>query len=272
MNQTAAVHKNSVMMNPMIRRLSRVEERDEDNCASYGGIAVKTIIFMLAAVAGFAAYFILHGMLAGSPTMEVQGYTFYQTEGIICAAALVLSFLAPFIALIIRPLIPLFGIIYCAGLGYSITLLGSVLGADYAELVFLALGLTILLVAVMVILYTTGIVKVTKHFRTVMLTLFLTAIISGIVGFLLSFIPGVSHIVAFFGEAPIFGIVLGVVYIIIACMFLLVDFDTIQRTVENKLPKKYEWAAAFGLAYTVIYLFLKIFNLICKLTQNNKNS
>ena len=55
MNQTAAVHKNSVMMNPMIRRLSRVEERDEDNCASYGGIAVKTIIFMLAAVAGFAA-------------------------------------------------------------------------------------------------------------------------------------------------------------------------------------------------------------------------
>ena len=148
MNQTAAVHKNSVMMNPMIRRLSRVEERDEDNCASYGGIAVKTIIFMLAAVAGFAAYFVLHGMLAGSPTMEVQGYTFYQTEGIICAAALVLSFLAPFIALIIRPLIPLFGIIYCAGLGYSITLLGSVLGADYAELVFLALGLTILLVAV----------------------------------------------------------------------------------------------------------------------------
>ena len=51
----------------------------------------------------------------------------------------------------------------------------------------------------------------------------------------------------------------------------MVDFDTIERSVEQKLPKKYEWIVAFGLAYTIIYLFLKIFNLICKLTQKNSS-
>ena len=84
---------------------------------------------------------------------------------------------------------------------------------------------------------------------------------------LLGLIPGVKPVLAPLQESPAFSIGLSVVYILIACAFLLVDFDTIQRCVEQKLPKKYEWTAAFGLAYTIIYLFLKIFNLICKLTQ-----
>lgn len=268
--KTASVHQNSVMMNPLIRKLSRIEE-SADRSATYGGIAVKTLIFMLAAAAGVVLYFMLHSTMAGSGTIEVSGYTFYQTEALVCLAALLLSVLAPLIAFAIRPLIPVFGILYCASVGFGITMLATVMGEEYTFMIYLALALTFILVAVMAFLYAARIIKVGKRFRTVVITLFLTSVFSGVIFFLLGLIPGVKPALAFLQESPAFSIGLSVVYIIIACAFLLVDFDTIERSVEHKLPKKYEWTAAFGLAYTIIYLFLKIFNLICKLSQKNNS-
>ncbi len=252
---TAAVHQNSAVMNPLIKKISKVEESAEHS-ASYGGIAVKTLIFMLAAAGGIVLYFVLHGTLEGSGTIDIAGYTFYQTEAMVCFIALILSAIAPMIAFTIRPLIPLFGILYCAAVGFSITMLASVLGAEYTYMIYLALSLTFVLVAVMAFLYAARIIKVGKHFRTIVITLFFTTVFSGAIYFLLGLIPGVKEMLAFMQESPVFSIGLGVVYIIIGCAFLLVDFDTIERCVEHKLPKKYKWMAAFGLAYTIIYLFL----------------
>ena len=149
-------------------------------------------------------------------------------------------------------------------------MLASVLGAEYTYMIYMALGITFILVGVMAFLYATRIVKVDKHFRTIVMTLFFTTVFSGVIYFVLGLIPGVNKMLAFVQGSPVFSIIL-VVYIIIGCAFLLVDFDTIERCVEHKLPKKYEWMAAFGLAYTIIYLFLKIFDLISKLTQNDKS-
>ena len=40
--------------------------------------------------------------------------------------------------------------------------------------------------------------------------------------------------------------------------FMLVDFDTIERCVTNQVDEKYEWMAAWGLAYTILYIYFKI--------------
>ena len=260
-----------IMMNPMIRKISRIEEQAPDHSATYGGIAGKTFFFMLVTAAGVAGYFILHQMLAaaGSRQIVVEEYSFYVTEIIVAGVALLMTILAPLIALLIRPLIPIFGTIYCAGIGYTITMLSDLLGAEYSELLFMALGITILLVAVMACLYASGFVKVGKKFRAIVTALFLTAVFGGVIVFALSFVPGVGQAMSFLGDSPVLSIVMGVIYVVIACAFLLVDFDTIQRTVENHLPKKYEWAAAFGLAYTVIFLFLKVFDLLSNLKSQS---
>ena len=57
--------------------------------------------------------------------------------------------------------------------------------------------------------------------------------------------------------------------VILASLFLLVDFSQIQQTVENKLPKQYEWVAAFSLTFTIIWLYLEILNLLIKLKTND---
>jgi uncharacterized YccA/Bax inhibitor family protein len=61
-----------------------------------------------------------------------------------------------------------------------------------------------------------------------------------------------------------------ILYVLIASLFLLVDFDTIRRAVDDGLPKKYEWWASFGLAFSVIWLFFKILELLSKLKKFNK--
>ena len=105
MSEITAVHQNSTMMNPLIKKISRINESDQ-HAASYKGIAVKTLIFMLAAVAGVILYFVMNVALTGSGTLEIAGYTFYQTEALVCFVALILSAFAPMLAFVIRPLIP----------------------------------------------------------------------------------------------------------------------------------------------------------------------
>ena len=57
--------------------------------------------------------------------------------------------------------------------------------------------------------------------------------------------------------------------IIIASLFLLADFNTVQYIVENGLPKKYEWIAAFGLVFTIVWIYFKVLDLLARAKNNN---
>ncbi|MBQ6672646.1 MAG: Bax inhibitor-1/YccA family protein, partial [Spirochaetales bacterium] len=72
-------------------------------------------------------------------------------------------------------------------------------------------------------------------------------------------------------QNSLLNIVAGVIMVAIAALFLLVDFDEIKRSVDEDLPKKYEWSAAFGLAFGVIWLFFKILELLGRIRGNKSN-
>jgi uncharacterized YccA/Bax inhibitor family protein len=58
------------------------------------------------------------------------------------------------------------------------------------------------------------------------------------------------------------GIVLGVFVVIMAAYSLVLDFDFIQRGVNNRAPRKYGWTGAFGIMATVIWLYLEILRML----------
>ena len=64
------------------------------------------------------------------------------------------------------------------------------------------------------------------------------------------------------GSVEIFGIplgvILGVFVVILAAYSLVLDFDFIQRGVNNKAPAKYGWTGAFGIMVTVVWLYLEL--------------
>ena len=58
------------------------------------------------------------------------------------------------------------------------------------------------------------------------------------------------------------GVVLGIFAVIMASFFLAVDFESIDNGVRNGLPRRYAWAAAFGLVVTIVWLYVEFLRLL----------
>ena len=93
----------------------------------------------------------------------------------------------------------------------------------------------------MLLLYTSGKIKATEKFKSVTLALLLSTIGISILAFIGYLIPATRGYVMIFAGYPIFGIAMSVIFIIIAALFLISDFQIIRETVENQRPKEYEW-------------------------------
>lgn len=258
--------------NPIIRKLSRIEETDSEHSCSYAGISTKLLYFMLMVLAGVLLNVIM-GSRWGGEVVQIESITKVITKNEIIA--LVIAFLvmvvSPILATFIKITIPVTGALFCASTGFVISWAGSAFGKEYAQTIWLALIVTAIVVMVMGFLYFSGRVQVTKKFKTMLIVLILTSVFVSILGFILSLIPATRGFVQSMMGNAVINIGASVLMVIIASLFLLVDFDTIKHSVDDELPKKYEWYAAFGLAFSVIWLFFKILELLAKLKGNKKN-
>lgn len=131
--------------------------------------------------------------------------------------------------------------------------------AKFPELPYQAIGVTIITFFVMLILYQTRIIVVTKKFRSVVITVVASIFMVYIVSWILSFIG----IKSFVWGTSWFAIIFNIVAIIFASLSLLLDFDFIERQ-KNKSPKHKEWLATWGLLVTIIWLYVEILRLMRK--------
>lgn len=268
---------NSILAsNPIMRRLNKVDEYSTSSSATYGGIAVKTIYFLLFSAAGIVLQIMLKPMLSGGQLLDftISNFPVSLHIGELWAliATVVGGLIFQLLAIFARSTTPVTGALYSVTQGYFIAfLVFTVLPEDYRFLGLLALAITLMIVLVMSILYAAGAIRVTKKFRMVILTLFVTVIGSSLLLFVGSFIPFTRDMVSKLAGNYTLSIIVGVIFIIIAALFLICDFDTIDHVVKNKLPKKYEWAAAFGLAFTVLWLYLKVLDLILTIAGSKRD-
>ena len=65
-------------------------------------------------------------------------------------------------------------------------------------------------------------------------------------------------------------VALAVIGLVISSLLLISDFSLIQTCVEEGYPKEYEWSAAFGLVFTVIWVYMKILDLLMQLNNKSK--
>ena len=266
--------------NPIIRRLSKVSETDSTNSCTYAGITRKLIFFVLMIAAGVAANLVmkLSGTALGGEVIFDQplfedgaNVVIRETEAIVILICAVIFIVAPIVAVFARPTIPVTGTLYCATTGFMLSWLATTLGDIYLAPILLALVITLMLVFTMGFLYGTGIIKVNQKMKTVIMTLGIVVLGASLLLFIGSLIPGLREIVASITANPVLSIGGSVILVIIGTLFLLVDFDTIRECVEGNLPKKYEWYASFGLAFSVIWLYFKVLDLILKIMGTQKN-
>lgn len=59
-----------------------------------------------------------------------------------------------------------------------------------------------------------------------------------------------------------FGLVLSIFAIAVGAFMLISDFDFVANGVRNGLPAKWEWTAAYGLVFAIIWIYLEMLRLI----------
>ncbi|MBR6350142.1 MAG: Bax inhibitor-1/YccA family protein [Lachnospiraceae bacterium] len=278
----------SNLANPVLRKMEKNADYSSEETASYKGIVSKTVFFLVVTVIGAFLCFIVHNLLIASTSADqiihaadakngIYNFSMAPAEAIIMIVVLAISLIVPFLAWFIRASVPVTGTIYCVAQGYLIGFITVALAQEYKFISFLAMIITLALVAAMLFVYAKRIIKVTARFRGIITAIFIGIVLSGIIFFILSIIPGIRNSMAYQGVAsvmnnPAFSIILSIVFVIIAALFMLVDFDTIERCVENKMDKKYEWMAAWGLAYTILYIYFKVLRILLMIFGRGKSS
>jgi uncharacterized YccA/Bax inhibitor family protein len=130
---------------------------------------------------------------------------------------------------------------------------------NFPELPYQAIGVTIVTFFVMLLLYQTRIIVVTKKLRSVIITsaasIFVVYLISWILGFfgINTYIRGTSWL----------AIIFNCIAAIVASFSLLLDFAYIERY-KNRAPKWKEWLATWGLLATLIWLYIETLRLMKK--------
>ena len=275
--QNKKTKRSFLSSNPVMRRLDSVDETSDSAAASYGGITLKTIYFLLFSIVGIFVQLILQNTLATGNTFRLNYEGFkvdiFYGEAIALVVAVVLAIVFQIMAFFARKTTPVTGALYSITQGYIISfLIFTILGAyDMEYLGALALLITMLIVIIMAVLYSTGIIRVTQKFKLVLTVLFFTVVAVSLFTLIGYFIPFTRGIVTDIRQNFGFSVGFGIIFIIIASLFLICDFDTIDHVVNDKLPKKYEWQAAFGLSFTVLWLYLKVLDLIITIAGHSKD-
>lgn len=136
----------------------------------------------------------------------------------------------------------------------------------YPGLVMQAVALTLVVALVMYIVYRYRIIKVTQTFKSVIIVATSALMLFYLIQWISSLVFH-YQIGAFTNAATPLGIGFSIVVVCLAALFLLLDFDMIEKGVEAKAPKYMEWYSAFALLVTLVWLYLEILRLLSKLRK-----
>ena len=159
------------------------------------------------------------------------------------------------------------GPVYAVAEGYFLGVISKAYETFQKGIVLQAVGATLGVFLVMLVLYKTQILKVTDKFRKIVIGATLGLMLFYLVSFVIRLIAGAGS-VSFLNSASGLGIAFSVFAAGLAALNLALDFDFIEKGAANRLPKNTEWFAAVGLLVTLVWLYLELLRLLSKLQRN----
>ena len=229
---------------------------DAANRMTLSGTVNKTGVLLLCAIAtaSWTWHLFLQSRDMAAVSPLVLGGLF---GGLICAMVTIFK----------KEWSPVTAPIYALLEGLVLGGLSAVFEMRYPGIGIQAVSLTFGTLLVLLLAYTSGLIKVTDKFR-----LGIVAATGGIMVFyLLEMLLGFFHI-SFFTSvngSGLIGVGFSLVVVAIAALNLVLDFDFIERGVQVGAPKYMEWYGAFGIMVTLVWLYLEILRLLSKMRSRN---
>jgi uncharacterized YccA/Bax inhibitor family protein len=232
---------------------------DRAGVMTINGTVAKTGILtaLLLAAAGLS-WAVIFPNGVGSRTIQFNYAILFLAGGGI--GALILSIVLFFSQRLAPALAPVYAV--CEGL--FLGALSGLVGMQYQGIVLNAALLTAGVLGVMLLLYSTGIIRATEKFKTGVLA----ATGAVCVVYLASFILRLCGVpIPYIHSAGPIGIGFSAVVIAIAALNLVLDFDMIEEGARYGAPKYMEWYGAYGLIVTLVWLYIEILRMLMKISD-----
>jgi uncharacterized YccA/Bax inhibitor family protein len=162
---------------------------------------------------------------------------------------------------------PITAPIYSVLQGLLLGGLSAFMSAQYGlGIITQAVGLTFATFFFMLLLYRSGTIKVTAKFRMAVFAATGAIALMYFISFIMSMFGAP---IGFIHDGGLLSIIISLVIIGVAALNLALDFDFIERGVNQGAPKYMEWYGAFGLMVTLIWLYIEFLRLLSKLSRRN---
>jgi uncharacterized YccA/Bax inhibitor family protein len=189
---------------------------------------------------------------------EVGGFPALALGGILVGFACAIAmYFRPMWAKFLAP-------VYAVGEGFFLGVISKAYENFKDGIVLQAVGATLGVFAVMLVLYRTNIIKVTDKFRRIVITATMGLMVFYLFSFIINLFGGG---VSFLHSTSLLSIGFSIFAAGLAAMNLALDFDFIERGSKQGLPKGMEWFAAFALVVTLVWLYLELLRLLSKLQR-----
>ncbi len=220
--------------NPVIKSV-RDNTYASDRPVTYSGVAAKTIFLILA--------------LAASAYVTIM-YLSQIGLGLLFGA-LIVGFISVIVGTRSVKLAPYCAFIYAIAEGSFIGFVSYVYSAFAEGIVPTAMITTGIVFVVMLLFYSTGIIKVTQRFASILVVALISVIIMAFLSIILSFAT----------TSYIYYIVC-IVSAFLSAAFLLLDFESIRNCVDQGTDARYGWILSLGLLVTVVWIYIEILRLL----------
>lgn len=230
--------------NPVITRATR-ETYVTDNPVTYANVSFK-ILFLL-------------GLLFASAYLTIS-YASSLSQGQLIGlliGAVIIGLISVIVGTRSVRLSPVFASIYALCEGVLLAVISAIYTIAFDDMIVpTALLTTAIVFIIMLLLYSTRVIKVTQRFASIMVI----ALISIIVMSLLTFILPVG-----FGGSMYYIIV--IVSSILSAFFLLLDFNAIETCVESGTDSKVGWILSLGLLVTLVWIYIEMLRLLAIISR-----
>jgi uncharacterized YccA/Bax inhibitor family protein len=150
---------------------------------------------------------------------------------------------------------------FAASYGVAVGVISHAYNDVYNGVVLQAVIGTGLALGAMLTVYSLRIVRVTPKF-----TRFVIAAGLALLGLMvLNLLVSIFHVggIGIRGNGAL-GIVFSVAAILVGCLYLLLDFGSIEEGVRSGAPQKASWLAAFGLTLSLVWIYLELLRFLSR--------
>lgn len=221
------------------------------------GTATATITLLVLLLASATATWFSIAAPAPGDTVEIP-FGWVMGGVVVGLIAVLVSSFKPHLSRIAAP-------VYALAEGVVVGAISRAYSEAYSGIVLQAVGATLGVFVVMLLMYRSRVIRVTDKTRRIVM-----GAMMGLMAFyLFSFILGMfGNMPSFINDASPMGIGFSVLVAGLAAFNLALDFDMIEKGVANKLPAHMEWFCALGVTVTLVWLYLEILRLLAKLREN----